>query len=108
MRDVMLTAAMRDFGSVPGVGLLRILAGPMARFAAWRRLRRERIELAAMGPAGRMELDSLLVAKGQGGLTERAWPAAQRGADALACGTSPDMRSLATAQAAAVLRSVSR
>lgn len=79
--------------------------GLSARFSAWQRDRRERREIAALGPAGRVELHRLLVARRGAGLSERVWPEAQRTQDLLACGSSPQTRAMASAYLAAILRS---
>jgi hypothetical protein len=78
------------------------------RIAARRALWRERREIIAIGAAGRIELDALLQARGKGGLSVRVWPEHMRAADALACAASGHLHDVATAHAAAILRSVAR
>ncbi len=88
---------------------IRQIATRVARaLKAWSDLRRDRREIAQMGPRGRRELHTLLLARGEGGLSLDLWPAWQREADALACDADAFAVSLRTAQATAVIRSVAR
>jgi hypothetical protein len=104
--DTLARASFAPNGpGTPGAALAtRILR----RFSAWRALRRERRELALLGPTARIELDAMLAARGLGGLSLRLWPPAQRAADTLACGESGPVRAAASAEAAAIRRSVCR
>ncbi len=82
-------------------------------FKTWSEARRDRREIAQMGAHGRRELHSLLLARGEGGLSLALWPAWQREADARACDSEAFdscayVSSLKSAHSAAILRSVSR